>query len=783
MTGRIRICRQLVSWAALVAAMASAPVALAQEGGVAVPSAANDIPHAFPAMPQASAHAPNILLIMTDDVGFGAASAFGGPVPTPNLERLAATGLRYNQFHTTAMCSPSRAALLTGRNSHAVGTGALTDLPMGAPGYTGMMPRSAATIAEVLRENGYSTAFFGKHHNVPKGLQGEAGPDWFMPNGMGFDYFFGFVGSDSDQWRPTLFRDGQRVIDDKPQPVLDQRLADDAIHWLHQQKGAAPDKPFLIYYAPGSAHTPHQAPVDWIARFRGKFAQGWEATREQTLARQKAMGLVPPNTRLPGWPADLPRWNSLAPQERAFQERAMEAFAGELAFQDAQFGRLLDELERMGLRDNTMIVFIEGDNGPDAAASPAGALAESGELANRRLSQSEHWALMDKIGGPQANSNYGSGWAQAMATPFPFYKQIASHLGGTRNGMVISWPARIPERGLRPQYGHVIDVFPTLLTAAGVAAPETVNGVAQQPVDGIDLTYSFSSPGAPSRRTVQYYEMLGNRAIYGNGWLAATTPQVRPWQMVERAPVNRAPGYAWELYDLTHDFNQTRDLARRYPDKLAEMQRLFAQEATHYNVDPINDRTDPARSNSWMQAYGRPRTHYDYWGAGLTIPLDSAPPIEGRGFTVTADLSAGDGVIAATGSQLGGWSFAIEKGHPAIHHALTLMPSDQFTLLSPVALAAGQHARVTFDFDYDGGGFGKGGLLSIAIDGRRVAQGRLERSITLADPHTESFDIGFDTGVPVVEAPSGASGFKGTLEKVSIDLGPAGQRRPNGETP
>lgn len=765
--------RKFLNATAVVAVVLALPLSAYAQAADVDPSGA--IPSSYPAVPQASPAAPNILLVMTDDVGFGAASAFGGPVPTPNLERLAANGLTYNRFHTTAMCSPTRASLLTGRNSHAVGTGALTDLAMGAPGYTGMMPKSAATIGEVLRQNGYNTAFFGKHHNVPKGLQG-SGPQDYLPNGLGFEYFFGFIGSSTDQWRPTLYRNGVRVIDNVDQPILDQRLADDAIAWVHQQKATAPDKPFFMYYATGSAHAPHQALPEWIARFRGRFAQGWEVLREETLARQIALGLVPMGTRLPAWPADLPRWNSLPPQEKQYQERAAEAFAGELAFQDAQFGRIIDELERMGLRENMLIIFIEGDNGPDAAASPNGSLAEAGELANRRLAREEHWTLTGSIGGPLVNSNYGSGWALAMATPFPFYKQIASHLGGTRNGMVISWPGKIKSHGLRSQYSHVIDVFPTLLAAAGVPAPETVNGVVQQPVDGIDLTYSFAQADAPSRRTVQYYEMLGNRAIFKDGWLAATLPQVKPWEMVSRPGINLAPTYQWALFDLDKDFNQTRDLAKEYPGRLADLKQVFAKEAALYQVNPVNDRTDPARSNSAVQALGKTRNLYEYWGSGLSIPLDVAPPITGRSFIVTAKLGAGDGTIAALGSRLGGWSFAIENGRPAVHHALTPMPDDLFTLTSPVALSPGEGAEISFAFDYDGGGYGKGGTMSIAIDGKAVASGRLDRSIAYPDPHTESFDIGLDSSVPVVEAAPGSSVFRGKLYKVSVAVGPAGQR-------
>ena len=462
------------------------------------------LPNVFPAIPTAPEGAPNILLVLTDDVGFGAASAFGGPVPTPNLERLARDGLRYNRFHTTAMCSPTRAALLTGRNHHAVGTGTLTDFALGAPGYDAMIPRSAATIARLLQDNGYNTAFIGKHHNVPKGPFSSSGPYDYFPTKLGFDHFFGFIGSDTDQWRPTLYRDTTRIIDEKPPTrLLDERFADDAIHWIHQQKAAAPDKPFFIYFAPGSAHTPHQAPADWIKRFRGQFAQGWDKLRTQTLQRQKAMGVVPAQTSLPGRPVYIPAWQSLSPEEQAFQQRQMEVFAAQLAFQDAQFGRIVDELHRMGVSDNTLIIFIEGDNGPDSAGSPAGAIGEATEIANRRLGQAEHARHIDQLGGPHSHSNYSTGWALAMSTPFPYYKQIASHLGGTRNGAVFSWPSRITEGGIRSQYHHVIDIFPTILHAAGITAPNIVDGVAQQAIDGIDMTYSFADSKAPDRRTTQ----------------------------------------------------------------------------------------------------------------------------------------------------------------------------------------------------------------------------------------------------------------------------------------
>jgi len=776
----VRKIRRLAASCVSVLALVQAVQAGASPPDAPQPAGATNAA-GYPAIPKAPAGAPNILLVLTDDVGFGAASTFGGPVPTPNLDRLAARGLKYNQFHTTAMCSPTRAALLTGRNHHAVGMGSLTDFPQPAPGYNGQIPKSAATIAEVLRENGYNTAFLGKHHDMPKGPFSSAGPRDFWPNSLGFEYSLAFVGSDTDQWHPTLYRNSLRVIDTAPQPILDQRLADEAIGWVHQQKAADPDKPFFLYLAPGSAHTPHQAPPEWIARFHGKFAGGWDEIARQTLARQKAMGLVPKSIHLPAWSADIPKWSSLTPQEKAVQERMMETFAAQLSFQDAQFGRILDELDRMGQRDNTLIVFVEGDNGPDSAGSPEGSLGEVAELANKRLTPAERFTRIDAIGGPTVHSNYGTGWAQAMSTPFPYYKQIASQLGGTRNGAVISWPKGIAETGLRAQYHHVIDVFPTLLHAAGVAAPAEVDGVKQQPVDGVDMTYTFASPAAPSTHHVQYYEMLGNRAIYADGWLAATTPQRKPWEMVggPNADTNLAPTYQWELYDLTKDFNQTRNLARSKPRQLAKMEQLFDAEARRNNVYPLDDRTAIGRSGMAIRAYVPARSHFEYWGKGISLPADVAPGLGGRAFHLSAELTAADGVIAAVGSNLGGWSFGIEQGRPAVHHGLSALPSDQFTLVAPAALPPGQSAKVDFDFDYAGGGMGKGGIVRILVDGKVVAEKPLERSMVAPEANSETFDVGFDGGAPVDETATGPHPYQGELRKLTVDLGPIGQAPPH----
>lgn len=735
----------------------------------------------FPRLPTAPAGAPNVILILTDDTGFGAASAFGGPVPTPNLERLAASGVTYNQFHTTAMCSPTRAALLTGRNTHAIGTGVLTDFANGFPGYTGIIPKSAATVAEILKDNGYATAHFGKHHNVPIGQRSVAGGFDQWPVGLGFENFFGFIGADTDQWNPTLVRDNTLIGNPAPGDLLDKQLADQAINWVHNRKAAAPDKPFFLYYAPGTAHTPHQAPADWIARFRGKFDSGWERMREDTLARQKALGLVPKQTRLPAWPADLPRWSTLSPDERKVQARFMEVYAAMLAYQDAQIGRLLDEVGRMGLRDNTLVIFIEGDNGSDSAGSPEGKLTEVGELANRKSTLAEKLGELDRMGGPESQPLFSTGWALALDAPFPHYKQIASHLGGTRNGAVISWPARITGRGVRGQYHHVIDVMPTILEAAGVPVPESVNGVRQQPVDGVSMEYSFNDAKAPGRRVTQYYEMLGNRAIYHDGWLANTTPRQKPWEMVfsPTANQNLTSQYTWELYDLKADFSQSTDLAARNPGKLREMQALFDAEARRYNVYPLDDRTSFARTAAMYARYITPRDRYVYWGKRVSAGPDVWPAMFNRGFTIDAEIRPGgardSGVIASVGSWFGGWSFYLKDGRPTVAHAFSQLPGDQFTLSAPTALPANAAARVRFAFAYDGGGMGRGGTVSIALDGRQIAQGRLERSIVNPIGMDETFDVGFDGGVPVTRALPGTGDFPGAIDKVVVSVGKPGE--------
>ncbi|MDP3676276.1 MAG: arylsulfatase [Novosphingobium sp.] len=745
--------------------MPSAPAAFAGRIGETYA----DSVQAFPAPVQAPVGAPNVFLILTDDVGFGAASTFGGPIPTPNLDRLAARGLLYNRFHTTAMCSPTRAALLTGRNHHAVGNGIVANLSTGFPGYTNIMPKSAATLAAVLRRNGYSTAMFGKHHNAPEADVSPAGPFDLWPTGLGFEHFFGFMAAETNQFTPALYRGTS------PQPtlsgeVLDHALADEAIHWIHGQKAAAPDKPFFAYYATGSAHAPLQAPAEWIARFRGHFDRGWDTIRAETFARQLRARIIPAGTVNTPRPDGIKAWTDLSPEERRINVRMMEVFAGMLAYQDDQIGRVLAELERIGEADRTLVMFIEGDNGASAEAGPNGSTNPMAGFANGMSETTETLlADLDRLGGPDTAPNVGFGWAWATNAPFRHFKQYASHLGGTRNGLVVSWPERIKTRGLRSQFTHVIDIMPTVLEAAGIATPDVVDGVPQQRVDGVSFAYSFTAPRAPERHETQYFEMLGNRAIYHRGWMASTTPVNLPWR---RGTAGTLPtDYKWELYDLRSDFSQSHDLAEREPAKLAELKALFAKEAARNQVFPLDDRLNLARFAAAAQGHAAARDKYTYWGP-VSIPASSAAPLLGRAFRITAEIElpeAASGAVVALGSQFGGWSFYFDDGRPVALMVASQLPGDQSRVVANRRLTAGA-VVLEFDFRYDGGVNG-GGEMTILADGAEIGRGRIARAISKLPELTDTLDVGFDADTPVtLNYPAGGK-FSGKVSKVEIAVG------------
>ena len=723
--------------------------------------------------PRAPEGAPNILLVLTDDVGFSAASTFGGPIPTPYLDHLAERGIRYNKFHVTAKCSPTRAALLTGRNHHVVGTGNLIDLSQGYPGYTGDIPADSATVAQILKLNGYNTAMFGKHHNTPAWDNSAAGPFDMWPTGIGFEYFFGFIGGEAQQENTQLFRGISRVPEDRSGDFLDKRLADDAINWIHNQKAADPSKPFFIYFSPGSMHAPHQAPPDWIARFKGQFDHGWDQLREAIFARQKAAGIIPANAALTLRPPEIRAWDSFSANEQRVQARMMEVAAAMLAYQDAQFGRIVDDLERMGELDNTLIVFIEGDNGAAGSGGAHGEINEYGRMVNRIDDASIPIADdMPNMGGTATNQNYSTAWGWALNTPFQWTKHMASHLGGTRNGLVITWPERItPDSAMRTTFAHVIDITPTLLAAANVPEPQTVYGVAQRPFDGKSIESSFTDAAWPASQEPQYFEISGNIAIYHNGWMASTKPRTFPWPDVRNKTFPEMP--EWELYNLEDDFSQSHDLSQEYPAKLKELQNLWEIEAVRNKVYPIDPRTNLARASSGMAMFGAPRNEFDYWGFGTSVSSFRAPNLAGQSFVISADVdldkNGPSGAIVGFGGMLGGWSFYLDNGRPVVHQAISQRPADNFRIASDRALPAGP-ANIRYEFKSDGGAY-SGGQMKIFANGDLVAEGRMPKTIVRAVNFTETFDIGQDTGDPVVPYSVKGGVFEGEVRHVHIITG------------
>lgn len=734
----------------------------------------------YPSPVRAPEGAPNILLVITDDVGFGAVSTFGGSIPTPNLDSLAQNGLRYNQFHTTGICSPTRAALQTGRNHHAVGLGTLADLPSPYPGYTTRIAPTAATIARILRDNGYNTAMFGKDHNIPNIERSPHGPFDQWPTGRGFEYFYGFIHGDADQWNPPLI-EGVSPVDGSQRPadyLLDKDLANQTIKWIHNQKASAPDKPFFVYFSTGSGHAPHHAPAEWIARFRGQFDDGWDVQRERILKRQQALGVVPSDTELSARPPMIPAWESLSAVEKKVYARFMEVYAASLAYQDAQIGRILAELKRMGIADNTLVVFVEGDNGGSGEAGTQGTLNEMADLSSGHKSHIDiDWLAqhLDILGGPQTYQGYPLGWTYATNTPFPWFKQLSSHLGGVRNGLVISWPERITQRNqVRNQYHHVIDIVPTLLEAAAIPAPHMVDGVVQQPLDGTSMVYSFDHADAPSTRRTQYYEVHGNRGIYHEGWLANTTPRNMPWDVATMRPSSDPGTYEWELYDLRSDFSQRNNVADQYPQKLAELQALFDQEARKNNLYPIQDSGGQARAMRMIRAPGANfRTEYVYWGKGIQIQMTSAPPIYRMPFSLEAEIEVpeggGDGVMVAAGSHFSGWSFYLHEGKPVAYAAVSplSLPGRQSRVAATESLPAGAH-RVRYDFDMN---TDKGsGTLTIYVNGQQVAQGSIAQYPQILAGNGETFDTGVDTNVPVSPDYDNGGKFNGEIRRIEVKI-------------
>ncbi|MGO8842067.1 MAG: arylsulfatase [Methyloceanibacter sp.] len=728
----------------------------------------------FPQQVKAPQGAPNILLILTDDVGFGASSTFGGPIPTPSMDRLAREGLRYTQFHTTALCSPTRAALLTGRNHHSNATGVIIELATGFPGYNSLMPKSNGTFAEVLRQNGYNTAWYGKNHNVPDWQSSQAGPFDLWPTGLGFEYFYGFLGGDTSQWAPALYENNKPIEPphDDPNYFFEKDMADHAIARIRMLHAVAPDRPWVTYYAPGTAHAPHHAPKEWIAKFKGQFDMGWDKMREATIARQKALGIVPPNTQLTPRPKEIPAWDSLSADQKKVYAHMMEVYAAALSYCDTQMGRILDAITDMGELDNTLVIYIQGDNGASAEGTPQGLLNEMSIFNNIPEDFSQVLAHMDDLGGPTTFNHYPVGWAHAMDTPFQWTKQIASHFGGTRNGLVISWPARIKDKGgIRTQFSSVIDIYPTVLEAVGVQSPSMLNGVPQKPVEGVSMVYTFDDAKAASKHRTQYFEMFGNRAIYNDGWVAATTPPVLPWVMGQTPNVN---DYKWELYNVENDFSEANDLAAQEPKKLRELQDLFWAEASKYNVLPLDNSRIERFDVSLRPSLAQGRTEFTYYPGMVRIPEGSAPDFKNKSYRITADVeipeSGAEGVLMTQGGRFNGLGLYLLQGKPVFHY--NLVGVDRTTIAAKDALSPGKHTIIV-DFKYDGGGIGKGGVASLTVDGKDVASGKLARTIPFRVSADETLDIGEDTGTPVSEDYRVPFKFTGTLDKVVVDLGEA----------
>ncbi|HEV3193467.1 MAG TPA: arylsulfatase, partial [Polyangiaceae bacterium] len=728
--------------------------------------------------------APNVLLLMTDDQGYGVSGTFGGVIPTPALDRVATAGLRYTQFHSTALCSPTRAALITGRNHHAVGFGVITEISTGYPGYDSIIGPENATIGRILSDNGYSTSWFGKNHNTPGFQYSVSGPFNQWPSGMGFQYFYGFMGGETDQWQPYLFRDHTQIFPwiGKPGYNLTTDMADEAIGHIRALSAAAPEQPFFVYYVPGGSHSPHQPKKEWIDKFKGKFDMGWEKLREQIFANQKRLGVIPANAKLTPWPDELPKWDSLSFLQKKLYARQAEVFAGYTAYTDYEIGRVIQAVQDMGKLDNTLIIYICGDNGTSPEGSLSGTFnqytAYNGVLDVPEALQLLHY---EDWGSATTYPHMAVAWSWAFDTPFKWTKQVASHFGGTRQGLAISWPGHINDVGaIRSQFHHMIDIAPTILEATGIKAPEQVDGIAQKPIEGVSMAYTFdaANANAPSTRKTQYFEMGGNRGIYHEGWYANTHPPVPPWELNAKFP--DVMDYRWELYNLVEDYSQADDLAAKMPDKLKEMQALFQQEAEKFGVFPL-DNSQFQRAIAPRPSATAGKTVFTYVGENPGIPVDNAPSILNKSFTITAEIqvpkAGAEGMIVTEGGRWGGYALYLLKGKPVFVYNLLDLKRTRWEggVGGPDwlgrSLKPGKHT-IEFDFTYDGPGIAKGGSGVLKVDGRVLATEKLEHTIPFVLPFDETFDVGLDTRTPVDSSYKIPFRFTGKIDKLTIKLGP-----------
>jgi len=740
--------------------------------------------------------APNVLLVLIDDAGFGNPSTFGGPVATPTFDKLAAEGLRYNRFHVTALCSPTRAALLSGRNHHAVGFGSISELIGGWPGYSTNWPTSAASIAQILQANGYNTAAIGKWHLTPDAQQGPAGPFDRWPNALGFDYFWGFLGGETSQFDPVLVENNKMVgVPKEKNFYLNDAMAEHSITWIRDQKAQAPEKPFFLYFSTGATHAPHQVPKEWSDKYKGKFDQGWDKLREETFARQKQLGVIPANAKLTPRDPAFPAWDSVPPDVKKVYSRQMEVYAGYQENTDHAVGRVLQAIEDMGLGDNTLVIYIFGDNGASMEGTEDGTFNEIITLngipltAEQQLKAIKAYGGLDKWGGPDMDPHYAAAWAWAGNTPFKWGKQVASHLGGIRNPMVISWPKRIKDKGgLRSQFTHCTDIAPTILEAAGLPEPKQVNGVAQMPMHGVSFLSTFADANAPSRHTQQYFEILGNRAMYKDGWIACWRPDRIPWKLDPPTLAQFAPDKwnpdndKYELYNLDEDFSQADDVADKYPDKVRELTALFWSEAEKYQVTPLFGEI----AFLWgFPKHSTDQTKFTYYSGTENISSGMIPPIYNRSYSISADLDnpgrSGlrlrpgiEGVIVAEGSFLGGFSLYVEEGR--LKHTYSFLGLKLDTITSRDELPKGK-VNVRYEFTADKPGeFATSGTSRLFINGKQEAEGKIEHTAPLRFTAYAGMDIGTDNGLPVVPKLGYAKllpkYFKGTIEKVEFDLSP-----------
>jgi arylsulfatase A-like enzyme len=721
--------------------------------------------------------APNILLIMTDDQGYGVSGTFGGVIPTPTLDRVANSGLRFSAFNSTALCSPSRAALITGRNHHSVGFGVISELSTGYPGYDSIIGPENATIGQILKANGYATSWFGKNHNTPGFQYSVAGPYDQWPSGMGFDYFYGFMGGETDQWTPYLFRDHTQITPwiGKPDYNLTTDMADEAIGYLQQLNAVASEKPFFMYYVPGGSHSPHQPTPEWIEKFKGKFDSGWNAMRDEIFANQQRLGVIPKDAKLTPWPDELPMWDTLSADEQKLFARQAEVFAAYTAYTDFEIGRVIQEIDDMGKLDNTLIVYICGDNG----TSPEGTLlgtpnqytSYNGVL---EFPVAEQLKFYDAWGSAATYPHMAVAWSWAFDAPFKWTKQVASHFGGTRQGMAMSWPGHITDvGGIRHQFHHIIDVVPTLLAATGIQAPGFSNGIAQKPIEGVSMTYVFdkANADAPTVHSTQYFEMVSNRGIYSGGWYANTTPPVPPW--VLNAPMPDVDNYNWELYNLEEDYSQNNDLAKAMPDKLKELQALFAEEAAKYGVMPL-DNSSFSRAVSPRPSTTAGQTVFTYAGKIAGIPNGNAPSVIGRSYTITAEVvvpaTGGDGMIVSQGGRWGGYALYLLAGKPVFLYNMLMLA--KFRWAGEQALTPGPHT-IVFDFTYDGPGIAKGGTGVLRVDGAVVSTQKIPNTIAFLMVADESFNVGIDTRTSVNDQDYQVPfELTSTLKKLTFNLGP-----------